>query len=140
MGPKEYLERLEKLNLEKYDSVKLTSLSEAKQMLAKIKTDEDMLRQTKREINLELKTIRNEYRNKIADAGTGGAAMFSLFGKRKAGSSYKASQKRAVQNERDKMIAPYEKIKTVIDQELIILDDLKLQITNAIEEFKSEQQ
>ena len=98
------------------------------------------LRQIKKAINLEIKEIRAGYRDKIANAGSIVDGAFSLFGKRGLGGSIRADSKRAMTQERNNVIAPYENLKLIIDNYIHSIDNAKKEIDDFIIELKSQEQ
>ena len=116
-----------------------SNVEEAKACITRIRTIQRDLRQIKKAINLEIKGIRAEYRDRIANAGSGTAAVFSLFGKRGAAGSIRADAKRAMAAERDAAIEPYETEKFRIDDVLNQLDAAKIQFNDFIRDNKPEQ-
>ena len=96
------------------------------------------VRQIKKEINLEIKSIRAAYRQKSSTAGEGSALVFSLLGKKGVGRSLRADAKRNVARERDGVIAQYENLKLDIDNMLIKMDRLKIQLEEYIQNAKNQ--
>ena len=68
----------------------------------------------------------------------GGA--LSLFGKRGLGGSIRADSKRAMTQERNNVIAPYENLKLIIDNYIHSIDNAKKEIDDFIIELKSQEQ
>ncbi len=95
-----------------------------------IRMMQKQLRVTKRELNLETKVIRQQYRAAIADAtyqpGFGGALFGSKY--RSAARRTGADKKRRLRDQRDSALAPYEAIKSAIDRLLLQLDVTKAQL------------
>ncbi|MFN2289860.1 MAG: hypothetical protein ACK2UC_01595 [Anaerolineae bacterium] len=134
----EYHDKLEKLTNEigstSYD---IGTVQEAKAALADVRIRQKELRQVKRDINFDLKQIRTEYKAKAETAGSGGSLLFSVLGSRGSARSHRASARRGVRAERDRMLKPYEQAKSVIDELILALDKAKLQIQNFIDEEKA---
>jgi hypothetical protein len=134
----EYHDKLEKLTNEigstSYD---IGTVQEAKAALADVRIRQKELRQVKRDINFDLKQIRTEYKAKAETAGSGASLLFSVLGSRGSARSHRASARRGVRAERDRMLKPYEQAKSVIDELILALDKAKLQIQNFIDEEKA---
>jgi len=103
---------------------------EAKQQLAEIRLLQKKLRQTKREINADIKEIRADYRAKIARVRP------SLFAGSKKTDQRRdvARQKRSLREEQDETIAPYDQLKLSIDNILLTLDKTKLETQTWLEQ------
>lgn len=137
MDPEGYRRQINALGLGELSKIKISNQTDAKEVLRRIRDFQKRLRQIKREINLEMKTIRSEYREKTATAGEGLSAVVGLFGKKKLAGSVRASSKRGVTKERDQILAPYEKLKLDIDNILTKLDSAKLKLENYIQKAKN---
>jgi len=131
----EYLKELSDRGLDKI-SIGWDTVAEAKTGLAQLRQKQAELRQIKKRINLDMSQVRASYQQKMASAGSGGAAVFSLFGKRRSGSSYRADAKRRLRAERDRVLRAYSDIKVAIDDALLQGDAAKLQLQQWIEENK----
>lgn len=106
--------------------------AEAKQLLPKIRQLQAELRALKKEINLEVKTIRMRYQQQMPAAGAGTSTVFSLFGKRKVAGSIRADAKRQLAAKRDREIGGYEQVKATIDDLLLQLDRAKVTVQQYI--------
>ena len=113
-----------------------SSTSEARALLKLAREYQRQLRQIKKSVTLEVKTIRAEYRDKVANAGSVVGGAFSLFGKRGMGGRIRADAKRGMVRERDSVIAPYEQVKLVIDDYVHEIDNIKNQIESHIIDLK----
>ena len=121
-------------------TIRASSEAEAKEGLRKCRALQKDLRQIKKGISLEMKQIRAEYQSKVANAGSGIATAFSLFGKRKVAGSIRADSKRAMRDERDRVLAPYDNVKGRIDNVIHQLDSVKLQLEQRVAETKAERE
>jgi rubrerythrin len=113
-----------------------SSLAEAKTVLAQLRNTQKQLRQIKRNINLDMKAIRAEYRQKSPDAAAFSSAFLTGLGKRKAAGKRRADAKRRLQAERDRKLAPYDSIKLAIDDLLVKMDGAKALFDDFIETAK----
>ena len=87
-----------------------------------------------------MKEIRANYADEIASAGTGGSAVFTIFGSKKSAGSYRAAAKREKRAERDGELDPYTILKVLIDDILLKMEHAKNQIQQFIEEEKLEKE
>ena len=138
MSAKEYRKRIEQLGLLGKGGVelKVNTVTDAKQALLQVKQLQVELRNIKRELNLEMKSIRSSYQQKMPDAGSGASTVFTLFGKRKVASNIRASAKRAVAADRDHALHDYETVKLTIDDLLVQMERAKLNLQQFIEQNK----
>ncbi len=136
MSIESHVRKIDDLRLAQFESFSVSSISEAKQALAKIRDIQKQLRQIKREINVDMKAIRVAFAEKKSTAGSGGSAVLAVFGKRKLAGSYRAGAKRQLNKERDQMLAPYESLKLAIDKAIIDFDQMKMQLSTYLEEAK----
>ncbi|MEW8051467.1 MAG: zinc-ribbon domain-containing protein [Candidatus Thiodiazotropha sp.] len=132
----EFKQQINNLNIEESINGEISSIQDAKQTKKTCIDCQRELRQIKKSIGLEIKTIRSEYRDKIANAGSVVGGAFSLFGKRGLGGSIRADAKRGMTRERDDVIAPYEELKLLIDNFIHSIDDVKNQLSKYIQEAK----
>jgi len=135
-SPNEYQRKLAALGLAGGGGLQFqaSSVAEAKQLLPTIRQLQAELRAIKKEINLDIKTIRLQYQQQRSGAGSGAAAIFTLFGKRKVAGSIRADAKRQLSAQQDKEIASYEQVKATIDNLLIQLDRAKIAVQQYIAE------
>jgi len=133
----EYIEQINKFDIEKNLNKTISSIKEAKEIQKLCLEYQRSLRQIKKSIVLDIKTIRLEYKDKIAGAGSTLGGVFSLFGKRRLGGSIRADAKRGMTKERDSVISPYEELKLVIDNYIYAIDDIKNQLKEYISEEKN---
>lgn len=136
MEPKDYIRKINALGIGKLKESKVRNRSDAQNLLKEIRNMQKGVRQIKKEINLEIKTIRQEYKGKSSTAGSGSALVMGLLGQKGVARSIKASAKRGVAHERDRIIAPYEELKMKIDDMLVKMDRLKLQLEQYIQKEK----
>lgn len=136
--PTQYRKRITELGLDRLE-FHVSTLDEAKSWLAKVRTLETQLRQIKREINMEISVIRDNYKTKAASAASSGA-LLEVFGKRKAAGQLRASRKRDLTSQRDREIAPYQQVKLTIDDLLTQTGSAKTQIQTWMTEAKTDQQ
>lgn len=132
----EYYSRIVALRIESFTNFTINTVKEAQSWLKSVRDTQKQLRQIKKEINLEIREIRAAYREKSSSAGAGGAAFLYLSGKKRWARSYSATSKRMVAQDRDARIAPYEQLKIAIDQGLLMLDKVKVQLVEYIDESK----
>ena len=121
----EYVAQIDDINIEKNLNKTIESINEAKEIKKLCLDYQRNLRQLKKSIGLDIKTIRLEYKDKIANAGSTLGGVFSLFGKRRIGGSIRADAKRGMIKERDSVIFPYEDLKLVIDNYIYSIDNIK---------------
>ena len=132
----EYRQQVSDLGLDRIE-IEASSLTEGKAAVANVRRLQKELRQIKRNINLEMKTIRAEYKQKIAEAGTSGLTGLLAMGR--GGGKFRASEKRRVRAERDSKLDPYDQVKLTIDDLIVQLDGAKLQLQDFMEEAKAEE-
>ncbi|MEO0574990.1 MAG: zinc ribbon domain-containing protein [Pseudomonadota bacterium] len=113
-----------------------STAEQAKDQIRTIRSLQGELRSIKRTANLEMKTIRAAYRDKIANAGSVTGGIFSLFGKRGLAGNLRADAKRATRRDRDRDLAPFEDLKLYIDNLLAQLADAKNQFDAYLGELK----
>lgn len=135
---KEYRKRLEKLGLLDKGGVELkaSSVVDAKSALADIKRLQLELRNIKRELNLDIKSIRAEYQQQMPNAGGAVSTWLTIFGKRKAAGSARATAKRQVASQRDSELREYEAVKQTVDDLLVQLERGKIAFQQYIEQNK----
>ena len=138
-SPEEYRRQIKELGFDRME-IRASSLAEAKAALTKVRSLQKQLRQIKRNINLDMKAIRAEYRQKSSDAAAFSSAFLTGVGKRKAAGKRRADAKRRLQAERDRKLAPYDNLKLMIDDLLTQMDNAKVQIGSFTEEAKAEEQ
>lgn len=138
--PNQYLEQIAdilgtkmrdgKLTIE-YD---VTTVAEAKNSIRRFTLQQKQLRQVKREIGQDTKSIRAQYKA-VADKAqpSGGATLMGLFGKRGMMKSSVADQRRKLARERDATLSPYTNVSLVIDDVLLQMDMIKVNLTEFIQ-------
>ena len=131
----EHQQRLENDGLLKFEA-SVSTVAEAKILKKDISLKQKWLRAAKREINIDMKAIRSNYRNKATSAGLGGSTIFSLFGKRGLAGQWMAAAKANQRSERDAVLMQYENVKSQIDEALLQMDRVKLQIDEYIQQNK----
>lgn len=120
--------------------ISASSVAEAKSALSRVRNLQKQLRQIKRNVNLDMKTIRAEYQQKMSTAASTSSGILTLFGQRKMAGTIRADQKRRLGQERDRALQPYQSINLQIDHLLVQLDSVKLQIDEFIEAKKAAEQ
>jgi hypothetical protein len=105
--------------------INFSSSTEATEHLKKLRLKQKELRLLKTEINTTMKSIRYSYSTQKAQVDSKVVKLF--FGKKAAGSS-NAQKKAYLRDQQNKTLAPYEALKTYIDQTLISLEKLKIQL------------
>jgi rubrerythrin len=118
----------------------MSSLAEAKATLTALRTVQKQLHQIKRNVDLDMKTIRAQYRQKSTTSGTMPAAFLRGFGKRKLAGQLRADVKRALVAECYQVLAPYDALKLQIDELLVKTDGAKALLDNFIEMARVELQ
>jgi hypothetical protein len=106
--------------------------SEAKQELQRVRMIQKALRHQKKLIDIDVRELRAAARDKESLAGSGTSTILSLFGKRGAARSVRASARRSVRASAERALGPYQRLKTAIDDALIQLDRAKLEIEKAL--------
>ena len=117
-----------------------SSLAEAKTVLAQLRNTQKQLRQIKRCINQDMKAIRAEYRQRTSTAAATSSAIVSLLGERKLAGQMRADEKRRLNAERDRKLAPYDNLKLAIDDLLVKTDGAKALFDDFIEIAKADLQ
>jgi len=132
-NPQEYAMQIEAVLGGDELRIQVSSIPQAKQAIKSINQLQKRLRQIKKEVNFDMKEIRTYYRNQSSSAGQGTAALFSVFGKRKAAGQIRAAAKRDIARERDAKLRPYDSLKFRIDDAILKLDNGKIQLQGYIE-------
>lgn len=138
-SPSEYRDQISSLGLN-HLSETISNSTEAKATLRCITALQKEIRQIKRNINLDMKMIRAEYRERSSNAAATSSAVFSLLGKRKVAGQLRADEKRRLSQERDNILRPYEGVKLTIDDLLVQMDGVKGRLKSYIEQAKAEAQ
>jgi rubrerythrin len=138
-SPEEYRRQIKDLGLERME-IKASSIAEAIDALKRTRGLQKELRQIKRNIDLDMKTIRADYGQRMSTAASASSAIVTLFGKRKLAGQLRADEKRHLRLERDRTLQPYESIKLTVDDLLVQMDSAKAQLQAFIEEAKAETQ
>jgi len=137
--PKDYHRQISDLGLDKL-TISASSAAEAKASMTPVRSLQQQLRQIKRYIDQDMKTIRAEYRDKSSTAASSSSSLLSAFGKRKLAGQVRADAKRRLSAQRDQQLKPYENLKLTIDDVLFQLDSAKLQLSDYIQEATAEKQ
>lgn len=135
----EYTHQIENIDISEKLEQTISTSAEAKELLKLCRDYQKQLRQIKKSVGLDIKSIRVEYKDKIVNAGSVLGGAFSLFGKRGMGGSIRADAKRGMTKERDSVISPYEELKLVIDNYIHGIDDAKNQLDGFIVDFKEKE-
>ncbi len=135
----DYKRDLDRLGLTRLE-IEVSFIPEAREALKQVRNAQKQLRQIKREINLDLKAIRAEYKQRSANAASGSSAALTIMGKRKLAGQVRADAKRQQRQERDSIIQPYDNLKFTIDDLLLQMDVAKGKIQKFIEDAKAEEQ
>jgi hypothetical protein len=101
------------------------ALQKAQRELGQIESE---IRLIKKSITLDMQNIRQQYSEKSANAGSGGSAVFSIFGKRGSAGKWRADAKRNLAMQKAKELQPYERIKLLIDGQLVNIAQTKAQL------------
>jgi hypothetical protein len=127
MDPEAYTRKINDLELGTLREKKVQCKADAEKVLRQTKDFQRRLNQIKREINLEMKSIRSEYKERRTKAGEGFSGVLTLVGQRKLAGSVRADAKRQMTKERDQVLVQYDKVKLHIDSLLTQLNRLKIQ-------------
>lgn len=138
-SPESFANQIDNLDIENNLHRTVSSSVEARALKQDCIAYQKQLRQIKKSIGMEIKGIRTEYRDKIANAGSLMGGAFSLFGKRGMGGSIPADAKRAMARERDSVIGPYEHLKLLIDEYIHSIDNSKNDIDGWIQQLRLEE-
>ena len=130
---KEYVGRVSGLllQLEQLESIENTKPA-LRKALNEITLIEAELRQIKKQIALDMKSIRQNYAERSANAGSGGSAVFTIFGKRGSAGTWRANAKRQLAKEKENELKPYDHLKIQIDGIMIQIAKAKADIKEAI--------
>lgn len=133
MEPRDYIRKINALGIRKLSQSRVKNVSDARNLLKEVRNMQKGIRQIKKEINLEIKTIRQQYKEKSSTAGAASSLALGLLAQRGVARSIRASAKRGVAQDRDRTIAPFEEPKMRIDDMLIKMDKFKLQLEQYIQ-------
>lgn len=137
-SPDEYRSYLAELGLENLE-LSVSNVTEATAALRECGRLLKLLRQAKRNVNQDIRELREEYRRRISSAGEGVSTLVGLFGKRGAAGRIRAESKRAERRERDRVLAPYQEVKLRMDDLVTQLQNAKLQLQGYVEQKKAEE-
>jgi hypothetical protein len=115
-----------------YDTV-----SKARLALGEVRQMQEQLRFVKKSINADIREMRQSYAPRIDSAGAGWKLTGAFLGAKRSASSLAASKKRAIRQQRDAELHPYENLKLFIDGIILELDRLKLEVQTFIEDIKT---
>jgi hypothetical protein len=90
--------------------------AEAERALADMRDTQEKLEQLRRELNADMKAIRDDYRDKMANAAAGSSAAMSILGRKQKAGQMKADAKRQLRGKRNEELAPYNDVKGRLDQ------------------------
>lgn len=113
----------------------MSSPAEAGSTLVKLQKLQKILRQIKYNIRMDIRFIRKEYLEKIQRIQEP-SKILGLFSKRRLTKNKEIDARKSLITERNRKIASYESIESMIDNYLIQIDDLKVQIEDFIEKFE----
>jgi len=117
--------------------IDIDNVKDARNLHKRLILQQKQLRQVKRDVNADMKTIRAHYKTLSDNAQpTGGSIFMGLFGKKGGMRSSVADQRRKLRYERDDMLAPYDGVKQTVDDIITQMDLAKLNIKEWIEENK----
>lgn len=130
----EYVEKIRAVlhHLRQFESVH--SIVEGETLLREIHRAQTEVRKIKREINQDMKAVRMDYRRAGSQITTNTAAL-TLFTKGAWNKGVRMSatmQRQKLMAKRDQILAEYDELKYLIDQEIAELDGLKSSIQAAI--------
>jgi len=100
----------------------------AEKSLIDIRNSINQLTDLRRELNADMKAIRDDYRDKIAGAAAGSSTAMSMLGKKQKAGQMKADAKRQLRAKRNEVLLPYNEIKASLDR---IIPDLEKQAAQA---------
>lgn len=133
----DYLDQLNAIIKASPLSAQVKTIAEAKLEKQRITQTQKQLRLVKSEIAQEMKLIRAKYSAEKEGAGSGGAALYKLMGKKGKAREHQAAHKRIKDAEKDAALSPYEKVTTHVEKYILACDDLKLKIDQYIEQHKA---
>ena len=136
--PDEYMSQISELGLREDMVIEAHTVPEAKSALREIRNLQRQLRQTKRNVNLDMKAIRAHYRQRMSTAASTSSAFVGILGKRKLAGQLRADEKRRLRMERERKLTPYDQVKYVIDDLLTQLEGAKGQLQQYIEQVRAE--
>lgn len=131
----EYDRRIKSLGLVRQYSI--TSVSEARAAKTDLTQLQKELRQIKREVDLDIKTIRAQFAQRIASAAQTTSGILGLMGKKGMAGSIRADEKRRLKREQDRILQPYLALKLAIDTQILELNKTKAEIDGIITAAKS---
>ena len=74
------------------------------------------LEDVRRELIADTKAVRDDYRDKMANAAAGSSAAMSLLGRKQKAGQMKADAKRQLRAKRNEALAPYNQVKGSLDR------------------------
>ncbi len=111
-----------------------SGVDDAKTLLATVRQNQKQLRQIKKEINLDMKVVRAEYKQLWSEAKDRRSWWQQAFLGKSA--TERARVRRETTRERDEKLQPYGQLKIDIDEMLVQMDGLKLKLQKYISENK----
>lgn len=140
-SPEEYRRQIMELGSQ-IQAAQLHAMSapEMNQAVSEILLIERRLQQVKRNINLDMKAIRGEYRQRMSQPAAVSSSVATLFGKRKLAGQLRADERRRLRIERDRKLAPYEELRLKIDYILTDLDEAKAAARRVLDGWKMVEQ
>ncbi len=134
MSPKFYRQQILELNIDDME-INVSSPAEARSTLVKLQKLQKILRQIKYNIRMDIMSIRKQYLEKIQRIQEP-SKILGLFSKRRLTKDKEIDARKSLITERNRKIASYESIESMIDNYLIQIDDLIVQIEDFIEKFE----
>jgi hypothetical protein len=138
-SPQQYFNEIKENGLAHME-ISASSIPEARKAHKEVIAAQKQLRKIKREINTDMKAIRDHYRQQSANAASGSSAVLEIMGKRKTAGKVRAEAKRQLRRDRDRKLEPYDNVKQTIDDLLMQMDSVKIKIRNFIEDVKAEKE
>jgi len=133
LSPQDYANRIKALGLDKLE-INIRNLQEAKTTNAQLRVLKKQLQQIKKEIAVDIKTIKAKYQAQIPQAGSGGGGflrtvgVFGVKGMKGQAKQYQALAKQDLRNRQHKELDPYERVKLTVDDLITQIDATLIKI------------
>ena len=110
----EYRRQISALGADRLET-RASSLADAKSALTTVRSLRKQLRQMKRDINLDMKAMRAEYRQRSPEAAVGSSAAENQPGQGKHAGRLPGGERKRLAAERAQKLAPYDDVKRTVD-------------------------
>lgn len=126
-SPQEYATRIKALGLDKME-INIRNVPDAKAASSQLRILKKQLQQIKKEIAIDIKTIKARYQAQIPQAGSGGGGLlrtvgaFGVKGMKGQAKQYEARAKQDIRNKQHKELDPYERVKLTVDDLITQID------------------